>query len=315
MRTLFLFLVLSAGAFAGEDRMVDLLESDKVVPNGDLNETEVLLHFTFDGIPEGSKGKIVYSIGINEQDFDLSDETLTIDAVEGLHYVQFYYNSQFMEVDGYISVLGQHEYYYSITFREAYEQIQTRKPVIYLYPTEQTEVEVQLEIENGETPFYYPAYTDGWHVTAYPNGTIEMNSEQYRYLFWEALQSDHVSTTDIESGYILENTEVVAFLEDKLTQIGFNSVEQADFITYWAPLLAKNELSYIRFEWNEDCDKFAALKITPQPDEIFRLYIFAAPISTEFAITPQVLPQFNRSGFSVLEWGGQITDKTLEPTL
>ena len=45
------------------------------------------------------------------------------------------------------------------------------KPVIYLYPEEQTEVSVKLDYD-GELTVTYPAYEDGWNVTAYPDGTL-----------------------------------------------------------------------------------------------------------------------------------------------
>ena len=41
------------------------------------------------------------------------------------------------------------------------------KPVIYLYPDATTEVTVKLRY-NGVLDVTYPAYNDGWHVTAFP---------------------------------------------------------------------------------------------------------------------------------------------------
>ncbi|MCL2615828.1 MAG: hypothetical protein FWD30_03410, partial [Dehalococcoidia bacterium] len=42
---------------------------------------------------------------------------------------------------------------------------QPAKPVIYLYPDATSEVTVKLRY-NGILDFTYPAYDDGWHVTA-----------------------------------------------------------------------------------------------------------------------------------------------------
>ena len=44
------------------------------------------------------------------------------------------------------------------------------KPVIYLYPEEETQVSVQLALDGGLT-CTYPAYQNGWTVTAAPDGT------------------------------------------------------------------------------------------------------------------------------------------------
>lgn len=56
------------------------------------------------------------------------------------------------------------------------------KPVIYLYPEEPTEVTVTLDY-SGELTYTYPAYGDGWTVTAYPDGTlIDADGKEYSYL-------------------------------------------------------------------------------------------------------------------------------------
>ena len=45
------------------------------------------------------------------------------------------------------------------------------KPVIYLYPEEETDVTVQLDF-NGTLTTTYPAYNGGWTITAQPDGTL-----------------------------------------------------------------------------------------------------------------------------------------------
>ena len=45
------------------------------------------------------------------------------------------------------------------------------KPVIYLYPKEEMEVTVRLELD-GNLTCTYPAYDEGWTVTARPDGTL-----------------------------------------------------------------------------------------------------------------------------------------------
>ena len=59
------------------------------------------------------------------------------------------------------------------------------KPVIYLYPEEETAVTVKLDYA-GALTCTYPAYGDGWAVTACPDGTLTDNAGQtYNYLYWE----------------------------------------------------------------------------------------------------------------------------------
>ena len=45
------------------------------------------------------------------------------------------------------------------------------KPVIYLYPEEETEVTVTLDFDGALTSTY-PAYEEGWTVLARPDGTL-----------------------------------------------------------------------------------------------------------------------------------------------
>lgn len=62
----------------------------------------------------------------------------------------------------------------------------TEKPVIYLYPEQETTVSVSLDYA-GTLTATYPAYEDGWTVTAEPDGTLyDENGDEYSYLFWEA---------------------------------------------------------------------------------------------------------------------------------
>ena len=45
------------------------------------------------------------------------------------------------------------------------------KPVIYLYPEQKTAVSVSLDYA-GTLTATYPAYENGWHITAEPDGTL-----------------------------------------------------------------------------------------------------------------------------------------------
>ena len=66
--------------------------------------------------------------------------------------------------------------------REPKEEVSDEKPVIYLYPEQETDVRVTLDLA-GELTCAYPAYGDGWSVRAMPDGTLTDESGQtYRYL-------------------------------------------------------------------------------------------------------------------------------------
>lgn len=93
------------------------------------------------------------------------------------------------------------------------------------------------------------------------------------------------------------------FLEDKLNQIGLNDKEANDFISFWLPVLQRNQNSLVSFQF-DNYSSSHLLKIDPQPDSILRVFLAIRPIKNRLSIAPQELPRFNRIGFSVVEWGG-----------
>ena len=56
------------------------------------------------------------------------------------------------------------------------EEGKAYKPVIYLYPEQETEVSVELDL-NGKLTCTYPEYKDGWKVTAAPDGMLMYGKE------------------------------------------------------------------------------------------------------------------------------------------
>lgn len=249
---------------------------------------------------------VQYSIDGENGEQQLSNQSITIKAVPGKHIFQFFYNQSYYEVySDSLEIKSRHRDTYMVTLNSAEQiRIMSEKPVIYLYPQQSTEVRVQLDI-HGEDAFLYPTYNDSWEFTAQPNGNLIFGEETFNYLFWEATNSLILTPKQTASGFFVEGKSVVQFLEDKLTTAGLNSKEQADFITYWGPRLAHNKLNFIHFEFNETCEKYANLDISPKPDNLYRIYMIWGSVSEVFDVKEQEIEQFDRSGFSVLEWGGQ----------
>ncbi len=173
------------------------------------------------------------------------------------------------------------------------------KPVIYLYPKEETEVSVQLDV-NGETLFTYPAYENGWEVTAYPDGTLLSDGRMYSYLFWDAaLQAEY----DMSQGFVVKGEDTEAFLVEKLQYLGLTPQEYNEFLVYWLPRMVGNNYNLITFQEEAYTDN-AVLTITPQPDSMQRVFMVYKPLQEEIEIEEQTLMPFERSGFAVIEWGG-----------
>ena len=60
------------------------------------------------------------------------------------------------------------------------ESAKSAKPVIYLYPETTMEVSVELDFD-GTLTTTYPAYRDGWTVTAFPDGTLINHADGREY--------------------------------------------------------------------------------------------------------------------------------------
>ena len=75
-------------------------------------------------------------------------------------------------------------------------QVCAEKPVIYLYPTEETEVTVKLDLK-GDLTCTYPAYRDGWAVTAYPDGKfIDENGRVHTTYAQAFTETGRLSSSD-----------------------------------------------------------------------------------------------------------------------
>ena len=174
------------------------------------------------------------------------------------------------------------------------------KPVIYLYPEKTTDVSVILTL-NGDLTCTYPAYNNGWTVTASLDGTLtDANGQTYNYLYWEG---ETYTQYDFSKGFCVKGEDTVAFLEDALEKLGLNRREANEFIVFWLPLMEQNPYNIISFQSDIYTDS-AKLKVVPSPDTVIRVFM-AYKISDEFIeIEPQKLSVPVREGFTVIEWGG-----------
>lgn len=185
-----------------------------------------------------------------------------------------------------------------------FSYITAGKPVIYLYPQKETDVNVKVTFD-GNFTFTYPEYNDGWTVTANSDGTLISGITEYPYLFWEGKVINY--SPQVDEGFLVSRKETVPFLEEKLKILGLNEKERADFITYWAPKLIKNEYNIIKFDTEEYASK-VSLSIEPQPDSMIRVFmIYKAANGTE-KIKEQKLDRVQRKGFIAVEWGGAIEE-------
>ena len=173
------------------------------------------------------------------------------------------------------------------------------KPVIYLYPTHETEVEVTLNY-NGELTTTYPTYENGWKVTAHPDGTLTADGREYYCLFWEGQTNVRY---DLTKGFCVKGSDTEDFLEEALRLLGLTDKEANEFIIYWLPQMENNEYNIISFQ-EELYTENAKLNVSPTPDTVIRVFM-AWKGSDEFVeLENQTLSAPARHGFTLVEWGG-----------
>lgn len=178
------------------------------------------------------------------------------------------------------------------------------KPIIYLYPVEDTEITVKLGKPNNLT-VTYPIYNNGWTVIAKPDGTlIDKNTGRKLYsLYWEG---KHTEPINMNEGFVVKGEDSVKFLEEKLAILGLNDKEAEEFIIYWLPKLQENKYNYIRFASMDEINKNMPLELSKEPDSIIRVLMQYKALDKPIKVSEQVLETPNRVGFTVVEWGGTI---------
>ena len=178
------------------------------------------------------------------------------------------------------------------------------KPVIYLYPEKEQEVNVKLDLD-GKFTFTYPEYNNGWNVTAKPDGTIISDGKEYSYLFWEGLMPTF--KPDFKEGFVVKGSDSAEFLRETLSQMGLTPKEYNEFIVYWAPKLQENEYNKIYFAEDDYTDE-AKLEINPKPDSILRVFMVYEKADENTVLPKQEIKPFERKGFTVVEWGGYLAE-------
>ena len=176
------------------------------------------------------------------------------------------------------------------------------KPIIYIYPQEETEVSVKVGYPENLT-CTYPKYENGWDVIASPDGNLkDVKTGRNLYaLYWEGIRTKE---ENIEDGFVVKGENVASFLEEKLEILGLNEREAEEFIVYWLPILEKNEYNFIRFYEKEEIDEMMPLEINPEPETLIRVLMGWKKLDKNIDIKEQKLEKVQRTGYTVVEWGG-----------
>jgi hypothetical protein len=181
-------------------------------------------------------------------------------------------------------------------------QAECGKPVVYLYPTEKTDVSVAV---GAEVTVSEPNYGNGWKVTARPNGQLtNSDGKTYDSLFWEGLGKGIYPK--ITSGFVVAQKDVASTMRQHLSQLGLNEKESADFMEFWLPKMPTTP--YVRLSWlgTRDMDRLAPLTVEPKPDTSIRIFLDFAGLEKPINLPEQKLSTIPRRGFTLVEWGGLL---------
>jgi len=286
-------------------------------PNATLDQNHARFELKFADLPMMNPEALpMIELSCNGviQRFQLDSSLIhTIDVSPGKYKFMLIRTGEYNEIiTDSIAILPTHLTTVEVRFSQKRQTIIDRpepiicyKPVIYFYSPKDLHVNVELT-PNGKFTFTYPAYENGWKGTVEANGGITINDKHYPYLFWEGTNSGINALVDYNQGFVVSTENVTAFLEEKLTEMGFNDQEKTDFITFWGPRMAQSKKNHVQFLVNEEYDEIATLNISPKPDHTFRLYMLWTPLpeSANINPTPQKLSTVKRDGFFVVEWGG-----------
>lgn len=202
--------------------------------------------------------------------------------------------------------INEHEYEVEIDWdiEEAHcDPVVAYKPVLYLYPSQKTDITVNFSQEENLTTTY-PKFKEEWKVTAYPNGDLyDSNNNYYYALYWEEKTYNEV---DFKEGFYVNKDNAINFLEEKLTILGLNKKERNEFIMYWLPILEKNVNNLVYFELTSALQNQNELIITPQPDTLIRIRMHIKKVNNKTDIKEQQLHKQERIGSTAIEWGGVI---------
>ena len=167
------------------------------------------------------------------------------------------------------------------------------KPVIYLYPEQETDVHAEIKLTESTLSTTYPKYNDGWDVVAYPDGTLlnKADGTHHRYLFWDSTNCR--TRFDFSKGFCVAGSDTESFLKEKLTYMGLTEQEMNEFIVYWLPKMEHNAYNLISFQGDAYTDS-AQLSITPAPDSMCRVFMAYVPLESSVDVEPQQLETFER---------------------
>lgn len=179
------------------------------------------------------------------------------------------------------------------------------KPVVYLYPEQDTLVSVRVDANVRISDPLYSSISGWQNVLAHPSGQLTYKGKLYDYLFWEGQGFGAYPLTG-SRGTIVTQKNLVPTIKKQLKAQGLNAKEISDFVDFWQDHLPTTP--YVRLTWltKQEIDTLAPLSITPSPQTVIRVFLDAEGLNKPVKVKSQTLKAPERKGFTVVEWGGLL---------
>ena len=173
------------------------------------------------------------------------------------------------------------------------------KPNIYIYPTEQIDLSVNITFPlDGRVTESIPQYNTGWNVSVEPTGIID---GKYKYLFYECSIPNYFQKS---TGWVVEQNNLKLFFKTNLSSHGFSENEIRDFTDYWIPKLDDSKYYEVYPQYSSDIEKMIVLNFSNKPENIFRLfYYIKGRDNNNIDIAVPTLAIGKRESYYVMEWG------------
>lgn len=173
--------------------------------------------------------------------------------------------------------------------------VAVKKPNLYLYPPVPMDIAARVS-RSRDVVVSDPSHgTDGWRVTAYPNGALRTGSGPRDFLFYELAYDP--ARFQREEGWCVAGAQAQASIESAMYDLGFAKNEIADFAEAWDPIFPAAAWMTVY----PQLDDLPRVDIAPAPDGFLRAWFYVVPGCAP--VGEPELPAFNPVGFVATEWG------------
>nr|MBC8384589.1 hypothetical protein [Candidatus Cloacimonadota bacterium] len=177
------------------------------------------------------------------------------------------------------------------------------KPAIYIYPEEDQQFQVKLKLNNRtQITTSIPEYTNGWDVFVEKSGKID---HKYDYLFYE---TSIIYLPKFSKGWCFNKSDLENEIKCLLENIGLNTKEKKEFLDFWIYKLQKYDFYKIYPIFNESINYYVELEIVPPSETTFRFRFFFEGCDNFEELPEPEIPAFERTGTTVVEWGGVMVN-------